>query len=225
MYSSWVWMPLIGAGLCSGKRASMLTSARRALLSRAHELGDVLGQRLGLERRLAEDDLADRLVDDLLEPRHVRALLVASELDHALEARREQLLGAVLADADHLLHAGDADAREAELDRTARRALDVGDGDVAAEFGSHGLLQGRERGSGCRLRAMLRVRRARLVQPSFASLGSLDIGGDCGITPARRIWETSRESGRQGPRGGAFRARIGRSSGASEREVDDPFKR
>ena len=30
VYSSWVWMPDTGAGLCSGKRASMLTSARRA---------------------------------------------------------------------------------------------------------------------------------------------------------------------------------------------------
>ena len=99
VYSSWVWMPETGAGLCSGKRASTLTSARRASCRVAHELGDVLGQRLGLERRLAEDDLADRVVDDLLEARHVRALLVGAELDHALEARREQLLGAVLLDA------------------------------------------------------------------------------------------------------------------------------
>ena len=30
MYSSCVWMPETGAGLCSGNRASMLTSARRA---------------------------------------------------------------------------------------------------------------------------------------------------------------------------------------------------
>jgi hypothetical protein len=53
----------------------------------------VLGQRLGLERRLAEHDLADRLVDDLLEARHVRALLVGAELDDALEPRGEELLG------------------------------------------------------------------------------------------------------------------------------------
>ena len=89
--------------------------AARAL-ALADELGDVLGQRLGLERRLAEHDLADRLVDDLLEARHVRALLVGAELDDALEARREQLLGAVLAEPDHLLDAGHADPREAQLD-------------------------------------------------------------------------------------------------------------
>jgi hypothetical protein len=46
----------------------------------------VLGQRLGPERGVAEDDLADRLVDHLLEARHVGALLVRSELDDALEA-------------------------------------------------------------------------------------------------------------------------------------------
>ena len=85
------------------------------VLAAAHELRDVLGERLDLERRLAEHDLADRLVDDLLEARHVRALLVGAEVDHALEAGREQLLGAVLAEPDHLLDAGDADAREAEL--------------------------------------------------------------------------------------------------------------
>ena len=115
VYSSCVWMPETGAGLCSGKRASTVTSARLARLSLANQLRDVLGERLGLERRLAEDDLADRLVDDLLEARHVRALLVRPELDHALEARREQLLGAVLADPDDLLDAGHADAREAQL--------------------------------------------------------------------------------------------------------------
>ena len=60
----------------SGPRS--LTSARRASWRDAHELGDVLGECLGLERRLAEHDLADRLVDDLLEARHVRALLVGA---------------------------------------------------------------------------------------------------------------------------------------------------
>ena len=66
-------------------------------LAVAHQLRDVLGQRLGAERGVAEDDLADRLVDDLLEARHVRALLVGAELDDAFEASREQLLGAVVA--------------------------------------------------------------------------------------------------------------------------------
>ncbi len=47
-----------------------------------------------LERRLAEHDLADRVVDDLLEARHVRALLVRAEVDEALELGVEELLGA-----------------------------------------------------------------------------------------------------------------------------------
>ena len=88
----------------------------RGLLALAHELGDVLRERLGAERRLAEHDLADRLVDDLLEARHVRALLLAAEIDEALQAREEQLV----ADAHDLLDAGDADAREADRNARAR---------------------------------------------------------------------------------------------------------
>ena len=111
-------------GLHAGhRRGLVLGVARRdrhlgalGALARAHELGDVLGERLGAERRLAEHDLADRLVDDLLEARHVRALLAAVEIDEAVEAREEQLL----ADPHHLLDAGDADAREAERDRRER---------------------------------------------------------------------------------------------------------
>ena len=93
-------------------------------LALAHELGDVLGQRLGLERRLAEHDLADRLVDDLLEARHVGALLIRPQFDHALELSGEQLLDAVLAQPDDLLDAGHADARQAERERRRLR-LDV----------------------------------------------------------------------------------------------------
>ena len=90
------------------------------LLARAHELGDVLRERLRAKRRLAEDDLADRLVDDLLEARHVRALLLTAQIDEALQAREEQLV----ANVDDLLDACDADAREADLD-TRRARLDV----------------------------------------------------------------------------------------------------
>ena len=75
------------------------------------------GERLGLEG-LAEDHLVDRLVDDLLEARHVRALLVRAEVDEALELGVEELLVAVRADADHLLDAGHADAREADVRRS-----------------------------------------------------------------------------------------------------------
>ena len=125
MYSSCVWMPDTGAGLCSGNRASTLTSARRALLALRTSWAMCSASVSALNVDFAEDDLADRVVDDLLEARHVRALLVRAELDDALEARREQLLGAVLLDADHLLDAGHADAREAQLHRR-EASLDVG---------------------------------------------------------------------------------------------------
>ena len=89
-------------------------------LAGAHQLGDVLSERLRPERRLTEDHLADRLVDDLLKARHVRALLVAVEIDEALQPRKEQLV----ADAHHLLDARHPDAREPH--RHSRRArLDV----------------------------------------------------------------------------------------------------
>ena len=65
-----------GGGLVLGIAGRDRDFGALGALAGAHELGDVLGQRLRPERRLAEDDLADRLVDDLLEPGHVRALLV-----------------------------------------------------------------------------------------------------------------------------------------------------
>ena len=89
-------------------------------LAGPHELGDVLGQRLGTERRLAEHHLADRLVDDLLEARHVRALLVGAQIHEAGQAREEQLV----ANPHDLLDPRDPDAREAERDR-GRARLDV----------------------------------------------------------------------------------------------------
>jgi hypothetical protein len=96
----------------------MCTTAR--VLAVAHLLGDVLGQRLGAERRLAEHDLADRVVDDLFEARHVRALLMRPQIDEAIEPRRVQLLGAVGLDPDDLLdirhaHAGERDAQRRKL--------------------------------------------------------------------------------------------------------------
>ncbi len=106
------------------RRGLVLGVARRdrhlgalGTLAGAHQLGDVLGQRLGAERRLAEHDLPDRLVDDLVEARHVRALLVAAEVDEAVQPCEEQLV----ADAHDLLDARDADAREPDRDlRPAR---------------------------------------------------------------------------------------------------------
>src|SRR5919109_1327789 len=75
------------------------------ILAVAHPLSNVRGERLRLEGGLAQDHLVDRLVDDLLEARHVRALLLGTQIDEALELRIEQLLGPVRADADDLLHA------------------------------------------------------------------------------------------------------------------------
>ena len=89
-------------------------------LALTHQLRYRAGQRLGPERRLTEHDLADRLVDDLVEARHVCALLFAAQIDEAVQPRVEQLL----ADAHDLLDVGDADARK--RDRNRRRAcLDV----------------------------------------------------------------------------------------------------
>jgi hypothetical protein len=103
-----------GRGLVLGIARGDRDLRAAGALAVAHPLGDVLGERLGLERRLAEDHRADRLVDDLLEARHVRALLVWAEIDVALDLGGEQLLGAVLSDADDLLDARHADAREAD---------------------------------------------------------------------------------------------------------------
>jgi hypothetical protein len=75
----------------------------------------VAGERLGAERALAEDHLTDRVVDDLLEARHVRALLAWAEVDEAVELRVEQLLGLVGPDADDLLDVGDPHARERDV--------------------------------------------------------------------------------------------------------------
>ena len=79
-------------------------------------------------QRLAEDDLVDRLVDDLLEARHVDAGLLRVEVDEALELGVEEAARrppSALGDADHLLDAGDADPREADLGRRGG-GLDVG---------------------------------------------------------------------------------------------------
>jgi len=62
--------------------------------------------------------------------------------DDALEARREQLLGAGAAQPDDLLDAGHADAREAQ-GQGRRPRLDVDEGGGGAVSGGHNDLQGR----------------------------------------------------------------------------------
>src|SRR4051812_32867086 len=94
------------------------------LLALADQLGDVRGQRLGLEG-FVQDDLLDRLVDRLLEARHVRALLRRAEVDEALERGVEELrLVARGTDSDDLLHAGYPNARKTQMGGRATR-LDV----------------------------------------------------------------------------------------------------
>ena len=90
----------------------------------------MLGERLCAKRGLAEDDLADRLVDDLLEAGHVGTLLETAEVDEAVQACMEELVP----DPDDLLDAPDADPGQAHGD-SRRAGLDV---DVAA----HGDLRG-----------------------------------------------------------------------------------
>jgi hypothetical protein len=75
--------------------------------------GDVLGQVLDQER-LADHDLLDRLLEQLREARHVDALLRGVEIDGAVDLRRDQLLGAAVADPDRLLDAAHARTREPE---------------------------------------------------------------------------------------------------------------
>ena len=55
-------------------------------LALADPLGNVLNERLGLEGGLVENDFPDHVIDDFLEARHVRALLLGAEVDNAFEA-------------------------------------------------------------------------------------------------------------------------------------------
>ena len=115
-----------------------------APLPLAHLLGDVGGQDLGLER-LAQHDFVDRLADDLLEAGHVDARLLWVEVDEALEPGVEEVLDAVGLDPDHLLDAGDADAREPDL-RRRQRGLNVGGRRGGDRLGGHWLMNSKQRG-------------------------------------------------------------------------------
>src|SRR5262249_30244171 len=95
-------------------------------LALAHALGDMGGEDLGAEG-LAEDDLVDRLGDDLLEARHVNARLARVEVDEALELGVVEVLAGIRLDADHLLDASHPDAGEADL-RAGHPGLHVGGG-------------------------------------------------------------------------------------------------
>ena len=125
VYISCVRMPDSGRRLVLGVAGGDRHLGPSGVLALAHALGDVLGEGLGLEGRLAEDDLADDVVGDLLEARHVRALLVGAQIDEAVELCVVEPLVAVVADADDLLDAGDADAGQRQGKR-GLLLLDVG---------------------------------------------------------------------------------------------------
>src|SRR5439155_17736259 len=75
--------------------------------------GDVLGELLR-EQRLADHDLLDRLLEQLRKARHVHALLRRVEVDGALDVGGDELLVLAPAEADRLVDAADAGAREAD---------------------------------------------------------------------------------------------------------------
>ncbi len=115
---------MTGVSLLLGIAGADRDLGAHAALALAHALGDVRGERLRLEG-LADHDVVDRLVHDLLEARHVDARLLRVEVDVALERSVVELLGAVRRDADDLLDAGDADARQAHP-RRGHAGLHVG---------------------------------------------------------------------------------------------------
>ena len=135
--------------------------AARALAV-ADLLGDVLGERLGAQRGLAEHHLADRVVDDLLEARHVRALLLRAEIDEAVEPRGVQLLGAVGLDPDDLLDVRHAHARERDGERRGLR-LDVLECDFRHRSSKASTTDSRCLGVACGKRSPNRTDRCRIA--------------------------------------------------------------
>ena len=115
-----------GDGLGIAGRDGDLGAA--ALLAFADPFGDVGGKCLGVEGGLAEDDLVDRLSDDLLEAGHVDPCLLGVEVDEALHLGEVEMLGAVDLDPDHLLDPGYSNPREADL-RRGGGGLHVGGAD------------------------------------------------------------------------------------------------
>ena len=112
--------PRDGRRLVLGVARSDRDLSALGALAFADELGDVLCERLRPKRGLAQNDMTDRLVDDLVETRHVRSLLLVAEIHEAIQVREVQLV----LDPHHLLHARHAHAREPYGDRRLAR-LDV----------------------------------------------------------------------------------------------------
>jgi hypothetical protein len=77
------------------------------------------------EELLRDDQLVDRLAEELGEAGHVDALLVRVEVDVAVDDRGDERVAPVVLHADGLLDAGDADARQPQADLGAR-GLQIG---------------------------------------------------------------------------------------------------
>ena len=156
---SWVARPVTGVRRRSGQRATIRTSARsarwRSTICVAIRSASILH-----EQALAEDDVVDRLVEELGEARHVDALLVAREVDGALELRRHQDLLGAAPDPDRLVDARHARARERERDRR-RGGLDVAD---EWEVAHGGTVQGAS-GPAARQRRRRERRRSLRIRP------------------------------------------------------------
>ena len=97
--------------------------AKRALAA-DDVLGDVLGERLDVQR-LCADDRLDRLLEELGEARHVHALLLVREVDGALDLGRHHGLVPLVAHAHRLLDARDAGAGERQP-HLRGRGLEIG---------------------------------------------------------------------------------------------------
>ena len=117
-------MPMIVTGVLRGQTADRRHPlAREARLDRhlgAQRLlaledvrGDVLCELL-CEQGLADHDLLDRLPEQLRKAGHVHALLRRIQVDRALDVRGHELLVLTPAEADRLVDAANAGARETD---------------------------------------------------------------------------------------------------------------
>ena len=104
---------LTGVVRRTGQRAVIRASARRRALAADDVPGDVLGERLDVQRLLIHHCL-DCLLEDLREARHVDALLLVGEVDGALDLGGHHGLAPLVSHANGFLDSGDARARERE---------------------------------------------------------------------------------------------------------------
>ena len=123
---SWVWRPVTGVRRSSGYCASMRTSARSACW-RSTMCFAMCSASVSTRNASPITTVVDRLAEDLRKAGHVDAFLRRVEVDRARDLGGECLFVPLVPDADRLLHAGHARARQAEPD-LGRRGLHVGGG-------------------------------------------------------------------------------------------------